>query len=375
MKTIVLERKMMSEELYICIRVDGDRKLSDILSRFPFIFFNPANQEYTLPFSSRNMDAIFRYLREQRYYVDYSAFRGIPDPVNLPPLRADHPKDIPSDDHLHLGRLEQWMEQQRYSRNTINTYTGLLRVYWRHFPAKDPALLTTDDLEAFNREHILKQGFSRVYQNQLISALKLYHRVFGGSDTYMEQLERPRKAKRLPVVLSMQEVQSLLRSLRNEKHRSLLSLIYACGLRVGEALSLELPDVDTGRGFVHIRHAKGAKDRFLPLSTRTIVMLEHYMGIYCPQRFVFEGSPGQPYSASSARAVLNKALSRTSIRKQVTLHTLRHSYATHLLENGTDIRLIQELLGHNSPKTTMIYTHVSSSSLRKVQNPFDKLNI
>ncbi|THD68097.1 integrase [Robertkochia marina] len=268
-----------------------------------------------------------------------------------------------------------WMHQMRYSKNTIKTYIGLLHVFFDFFREKIPTEINLRDIDRFNQEYILGNGYSRVFQNQLISALKLYYMRYHNKELDIMHLERPRKARKLPEVLSKEEVIDLLTAVRNLKHRFLLSLVYSCGLRIGEALNLRLTDLDTTRKFMHVRHAKGAKDRFIPLSDRTLEKLRDYLRTYRPKDYVFEGQDGGPYTQSSARQVLSRALAHTNITKHVTLHTLRHSYATHLLENGTDIRYIQELLGHCDPKTTMIYTHVSTSSLQKIRNPFDDLDL
>lgn len=160
----------------------------------------------------------------------------------------------------------------------------------------------------------------------------------------------------------------------NIKHRAMLALIYSCGLRRGELLNLKPTDIDSKRGIVTIRQGKGKKDRIAPLSEKILAMLREYYAACKPKTWLFEGQkPGTPYDERSLASVLKQALAKTSIKKPVTLHWLRHSYATHLHESGTDIRYIQELLGHKSTKTTEIYTHVSTSSIQKIISPFDSL--
>ena len=263
------------------------------------------------------------------------------------------------------------MQQRRYSENTINTYESMIISFFKYHHSKDIKEITKQDLIDFNTNYILANNYSYTYQNQLVNALKLFYKKVKNTDLDLEQLDRPKKAKRLPEVLSLDEVKELLTLTKNVKHKTLLSLLYSCGLRIGEALSLKLTSVDLERNLLHVKSGKGRKDRFVPLSVIMIQLLKTYYAQYKPKIFVFEGQNDANYSAVSARQVLKRALLHTSIKKHVTLHTLRHSYATHLLENGTDIRFIQELLGHNSPKTTMIYTHVSTTSLEKIKNPFD----
>jgi integrase/recombinase XerD len=187
-------------------------------------------------------------------------------------------------------------------------------------------------------------------------------------------LHRPKKEKTLPNVLSKEEVKMILEAHTNIKHKVMLSLIYSCGLRRSELLNLKPSDIDSKRGIVIIRKAKGKKDRIAPLSEKILILLREYYKLYKPQTWLFEGQePNVQYDERSLSNVLNQALKKTSITKPVSLHWLRHSYATHLLESGTDLRYIQELLGHKSSKTTEIYTHVSTREIQKIKSPFDNL--
>jgi integrase/recombinase XerD len=186
-------------------------------------------------------------------------------------------------------------------------------------------------------------------------------------------IQRPRREKRLPNVLSKNEVKSILEAPTNLKHRAMLSLIYACGLRRSELLSLTKFDIDSKRMVVIIRMAKGKKDRIVPLSPKILSLLRDYYKSYNPKEFLFEGQGGGKYSEKSLENVFKQSLLKANNKKPVTLHWLRHSYATHLLESGTDLRYIQDLLGHKSSKTTEIYTHVSTKSIEHIKSPFDDL--
>jgi integrase/recombinase XerD len=166
----------------------------------------------------------------------------------------------------------------------------------------------------------------------------------------------------------------ILKTPVNIKHSTMLSLIYACGLRRSELINLKPADVESKRGLLVIHQSKGRKDRIVPISEKVIVMLRNYYTLYKPKIWLFEGqNAGEPYSEQSLQSVLKQSVRKAGIKKPVTLHWLRHSYATHLLESGTDLRFIQELLGHNSSKTTEIYTHVSTKSLQNIKSPFDDL--
>jgi integrase/recombinase XerD len=190
----------------------------------------------------------------------------------------------------------------------------------------------------------------------------------------LEQLHRPKREKKLPNVLSKEEIKKILEMPMNIKHRTMLSLIYSCGLRCGELLKMKPKDIDSKRMLVMIRLAKGKKDRIVPLSEKVLQLLREYYKRYRPKEWLFEGQKvGEAYSERSLQLVLKHAIEKAGIKKPVSLHWLRHSYATHLLESGTDLRYIQELLGHKSSKTTEIYTHVSTKSIQNIRSPFDDL--
>jgi site-specific recombinase XerD len=173
--------------------------------------------------------------------------------------------------------------------------------------------------------------------------------------------------------LSKEEIAAMIKSTENKKHKFLIALIYSCGLRRSEAINLKTEEIDLKRMQVKIRGAKGRKDRYVPLAKKILVYLNEYYGNDEPKIFVFEVKPGKKYSATSVYNVIKKTAGDAGIRKRVYPHILRHSFATHNLEQGMDLRFIQELLGHESSKTTEIYTHVSKESLKNIKNPFDEL--
>ena len=203
---------------------------------------------------------------------------------------------------------------------------------------------------------------------------KLFFREVIKSKLDVEKFVRPRRQHTLPNVLSKEEVSLILQASQNIKHKTMLSLIYACGLRRSELLHLMPAHVDSKRKLLLIKQAKGKKDRIVPISDKIIDMLRNYYVMYKPKIWLFEGQHvGEQYSEQSLQHVLKQSLTKANIKKPVTLHWLRHSYATHLLEGGTDLRFIQELLGHKSSKTTEIYTHVSTKSIQNIKSPFDDL--
>ena len=285
-------------------------------------------------------------------------------------IEAEGLKQI--DDLILLFR--KWMEHKRYSDSTIDTYSEIVRVFLKFTYSKPPHEVDADDMVLFVNEYIISNNLSYSYQNQVVNGCKLFFREVIKSRLDVEKFERPRREYKLPNVLSKEEVKAILTSLTNVKHRTMLSLIYACGLRRSELLNLRSKDIDSKRGVLYILNSKGKKDRVVPVSDKITDMLRDYYTMYKPKEWLFEGqSVGDRYSEESLAKVLKNACIKAGINKSVTLHWLRHSYATHLLESGTDLRYIQELLGHKSSKTTEIYTHVSTKSLQKIKSPFDDL--
>ena len=354
------------------IGFEFNHDVKEYVKKFPQVRWTATHKAFYIPFTKENTNRLFLYLRDNKYYVDYSLLKPKKETssksTSLKPKKLNNLKD----NYKHpIQEFVKWMQQRRYSKNTIDTYESMIVLFFKYHHTKDIKEITKQDLIDFNTNYILANNYSYTYQNQLVNAVKLFYKQVKNTGLDIEQLDRPKKDKRLPEVLSLDEVKELLTQIKNVKHKTLLSLLYSCGLRIGEALSLKLTSVDLGRNLLHVKSGKGRKDRYVPLSITMIKLLKNYYVQYTPKTFVFEGQTEGMYSAVSARQVLKRALRHTSIKKHVTLHTLRHSYATHLLENGTDIRFIQELLGHNSPKTTMIYTHVSTTSLEKIKNPFD----
>lgn len=276
-----------------------------------------------------------------------------------------------------IAKLEQfkcWLLSKRYSANTIKAYTEAAWAFLSFFNTVEISRINNQDVIFFNNEYILKQKLSASYQNQIVNAIKLFFRIVDDKEIDPALIHRPKNAKTLPNVLSKAEVKLILDTPRNFKHRVMLTLIYACGLRRSELLNLNISDIQSDRNLLMVRQSKGKKDRVVPISDRVLDLLRDYYKRYRPKHWLFEGhTPGAQYSPKSLQSVLKTAVEQSGIQKPVTLHWLRHSYATHLLESGTDLRYIQELLGHNSSRTTEIYTHVSIVNLRQIKSPFDEL--
>lgn len=275
---------------------------------------------------------------------------------------------------VQIEKFKQWLRSKRYSESTITTYSEALKSFLIFYRLKSVVEINNEDVIIYNNEYILKNNLSASYQNQTVNAIKLYFMTVRETKIEVDKIHRPKRAKLLPNVLSKEEIKLILNAHSNVKHKMMLSLIYSCGLRCGELLALQPVHIDSLRNIVLLKNSKGKKDRIVPLSTKILEMLRDYYKVYKPKTYLFEGqTTGLQYDARSLQLILKQALQKTGIKKPATLHWLRHSYATHLLESGTDLRYIQELLGHSSSKTTEIYTHVSTKSIQHIKSPFDDL--
>lgn len=263
----------------------------------------------------------------------------------------------------------QELKLRRYSPRTARTYLKLLR---RFLADIQPGPLGRDTMRTYLMDFV-NRGASVAYHGQLRAVLRFFA-VHVVHEPSLAALPAPRRERSLPTVLSISEVQRLFAALANPKHRLMAFLLYSSGIRVGEMVRLRVADLDAERHLVHIRRGKGARDRYTLYSDAAAQAVERYIAFAEPRVWLFEGSrKGRPISERSVQKVIAAAGRRAGVRRRVTPHTLRHSFATHLLEQGVDLRYIQELLGHASPATTQIYTHVTSRDLVRIRSPLDML--
>ena len=274
---------------------------------------------------------------------------------------------------MALDLMHQKLILKKYSCNTIKTYMHMFKQFLRHIHPMPLYQVTTAHIMHYHKELVTKHSVSSSYQNQSINAIKFYIEKVLELPRVKYDFCRPRKAKKLPKVLSLEEVFSILDATKNIKHKTILSIIYGCGLRISESVNLKIEDIDSSNMRVWVRNAKGQKDRITLLSPSLLQQLREYYTLYRPKEWLFEGPKGKQYSVSSIRKVFNRSKTKARVLIPATVHSLRHSFATHLLDAGTNLRYIQKLLGHNSSKTTEIYTHVSTSNLVGIESPFEKI--
>lgn len=275
-----------------------------------------------------------------------------------------------------VEKFKEHMQVIRFSENTIQNYTSAVKEFLKFFIDEDWENLDAGDMQRFQKERIIDRNLSHAYQSIMISAIKKFYEVNTGATVDPDFIKRPRKGHPLPNIFSLEQVAKLLKPIKNQKHRMMLSIGYGCGLRSGEVVKLKPEDIHTDQGMLAILQSKGNKDRMVPISANLISQMREYYKIYLPKVWLFEGEKeGQPYSQRSLQMVFKNALSRSKLPLKHKFHDLRHSYATHMMDAGTNQHVIQKILGHKNIKTTEIYTHVSKTLLQRVYNPFDNLNL
>jgi len=281
-------------------------------------------------------------------------------------------KRIPKEDWRFCPEeFYQKLEIRKYSLNTARTYIGMFERFINYYKDTENLIeLGEYEIRQYLQSLVVDKK-SDTYLNQSINAIKFYYEVVNEMPNRFYAIERPIKQESLPVILSKEEVKIMIDSTINIKHKCIIELLYSAGLRRGELLNLKLSDIDSNRMMIHVRNGKGKKDRYTLLGIKMLADLRVYFLSCRPKTWLFESYSNGKYSGASVLKIVRRAANKSGIRKKVVPHTLRHSFATHLLENGTDLRYIQSLLGHSSSRTTEIYTHVATNVLAGIKNPLD----
>lgn len=262
----------------------------------------------------------------------------------------------------------QKLELKKYSNSTVKNYVHSFEKFINHYKQRELLSINENDIRLYLQK-LINEDKSNSYINMSINAIKFYYEMVLGMPNRFYSIERPRKESKLPKVLSKQEIITIINFTNNIKHKCIISLLYSSGLRRNELLQLKIKDIDSKRMVIRVEQAKGNKDRYTVLNKSVLEDMRKYFKIYRPKTYLFENPiSGNQYSSSSVLQIVVKSAKNAGIKQRVTPHMLRHSFATHLLESGTDIRYIQLLLGHNSTKTTEIYTHVATSSFTEIKD-------
>lgn len=328
--------------------------------------------DWAIPGNNKNYIMVMGYFVEQGCSVKVKNIgsRNIPERKEV---KLGQQLNI--SESSYLQKYKQMLSLKRVSQNTGKCYVSMFHRFIRHFKGQDINNLKKVQIMDYLLWEIERNGISMTLQNQLVNAIKYYYEKVLGRSREIYDLPRPRFGKPEPVVLNNQELSAIFAGIKNVKHRCIISLIFSAGLRRHELINLRLQDIDLERKIIHIHGGKGNKDRISILAETTEKHLEEYLRHYKPTYWVFEGSGGKQYSAESVWKIFDRLKKQSNIEKRGNVHLLRHTFATNLLEAGTDVRYIQKLLGHSSLKTTEIYTHIANNDLSKIKSPIDQLGV
>ena len=352
----------------VLIDFDYDMEIIKLIKKFAGASWSCSLNSWYIPDKKFNLNSFIEAFK-QFAFIDYS---NLDDDEQISEVMNNGIKQNKKNITLPKGYLEL-LKQKRYSDNTIRTYSKYFGDFIKHFSDHKLERISSDDINRYILELIESKGISTSQQNQRINAIKFYYEKVLRLEKKYYQIERPHKEKTLPDVLSKKEVGLMIKYSNNIKHKTIVSIIYSCGLRRNEAIKIQLKDIDSKRMLIKIRGAKGKKDRYVQLSPSMLKLLREYYKEYKPNQWLFEGQKAGQYSPESISQVIKAAARKSGIKKRVYPHILRHSYATHQLEQGVDIRYIQQWLGHESLKTTQRYTHVSEQNFKNFKNPIDEL--
>jgi integrase/recombinase XerD len=362
---IILTPLLHRKKLCIAIRGSYGKKADSIVRAFPGRAFSSTHRCWYIPFSDAILKDLMFQLGESQHVC----------------LRENEQQDLPlslftateAENVVVVPLLyKETLLKLRYSDHTIKNYCTQFRNFLQFIQPKTAAEFTAQDIHQYLLM-LAEKRFSISAQNIAINAIKFFLEKVQNCPQQVYYIHRPRKVFQLPTVMSEQEVRSLLWATNNIKHRCLMFLLYSSGLRMSELLNLRNDHIDFGRKAVYVRKGKGGKDRMTLLSMAAAECLVQYLAIYKPQHWLSEGPEGNRYSASSVNRIIYTSARKAGITKRISAHTLRHSFATHLLEHGTDLRYIQALLGHESSKTTERYAHVTRKGFEGLVSPLDYL--
>ena len=366
---ITLKSKFHNNSNQILIQFDYDNALINLVRTLPKAKWSKTLRSWYIENNPANLKAVFSVFKNVAFVNSKALFEKPKAKLKQFPKARVRQLSMPHKNLLNGFYL--YLKGKRYSQSTVDTYSFFLADFIDFYNTKDLNTLTIRDVENYIERVFIARNYAISTQRQFISAIKLFIAYYPNTQIDNLKLTRPKKSKILPNIISQNEVIDLLRCTKNLKHRAILALLYSSGLRISEIINLKIEHFLIDRKQLFIKNAKGRKDRYVSLAESFIPLLYNYLNTYTPKTYFVEGKSGDAYSASSIRKFLAQSCKAANIKTHITPHTLRHSYATHLLENGVGIRHIQELLGHSKTETTMIYTHVARKDLVNIKSPLD----
>jgi len=346
-----------------------NHEFMNFLKRYPYHSWDSENKWWTIPYSEKYLEEIKQFSEEKGYkLVIEEEPKGEQGLKRISELDVANYRKCPEEMRLKLQEI-------RYSERTIKVYCSAFEEFINYHYRYEVNKIDEQKVIEFLRYLVMERKVSTSYQNQSINAIKFYYEKVLGGQRKFYFIDRPKKEKTLPTVLNEEEVKRLFATVKNIKHKCILMLAYSAGLRLGEIVRLRMVDIDRERMQIRVEQSKGKKDRYAKLAVKFLKVYDEYLAEYQPKEYLFEGATGGEYSPSSIQNIIKAVSQKAGIEKRVTMHTLRHTFATHSLENGVDLRYIQSMLGHESSRTTEIYTHITTKGFDQIKSPLDNLDI
>jgi site-specific recombinase XerD len=375
-KSITLKHLFIDHKKYVGLQFYPDKTIQDLVKKLSNVKWSKTYEMAIVPNNKEAIDEIFQVFRGHAWINSNQFFSNRPmkEGDSAPDLEHYRNRTIIKDRKTCPESYFQKLELKRYAKNTVKTYISLFENFINYYYDQDIDSLNENDIRAY-LQVLIQEGKSNSYVNQAINSIKFYYEIVMEMPNRFYSVERPRKHRKLPKVISKENITALINNTNNLKHRCIVSVLYSAGLRRAELINLKISDIDSHRMVIMVRDAKGNKDRMTILSKKVLEDLREYIKKYKVKKWLFEGPHGEQYSSTSIRQILKNAAKRAGIRQNITPHMLRHSFATHLLEAGTDLRYIQSLLGHSSTKTTEIYTQVAIHNIKGIESPLDSLDL
>lgn len=371
-KSITLKHLLIAENKCIGLQFHPDKVVQALLKELPEIKWSKEFNLAYIPNNKDNLNLIYKKFRgvawvNTNYFFPQSRLKIDNEEINVDWFRK---RELPLGYRPCPEEYLLKLELKRYANNTVKTYVQCFEKFINAQKETDLLRINEQDVQLYLQQ-MIQEKKSNSYVNQMINSIKFYYEVVKQMPNRFYSIDRPFKEHTLPKVLSKQEVKDIIDATSCIKHKCILSLMYSSGLRIGELLALKPEDIDSKRMLVRVNQGKGKRDRLTLLSEKVLLDLRLYFKEHRPKNWLFESPDGEKYSTTSVRKILNKASKIAGVHKHIHPHMLRHSFATHLLEAGTDLRYIQTLLGHKSSKTTEIYTHVATNTFAIIKNPLD----
>ncbi|OBQ51771.1 site-specific integrase [Tamlana sp. s12] len=371
-RSITLKHLLIREERFIGLQFNTDKVIHALVKQLPEVKWSKEFNMAYVKNTKENLDIIYKIFTgvawvNANYFFDKKPRNENTEPLDITWFRN---RAIPQNYRLCPTSYLDKLEIKKYANNTARSYISAFEAFINYYYSKEIDAINENDVRLYILK-LVQEGKSDSSVNIAINSIKFYYEMVLGMPNRFYQIERPRKEKKLPTVLSKAEVKRIIANTNNIKHKCIVSILYSSGMRRSELINLKLQDIDSSRMVIRVNAGKGKKDRFTILSENLLVDLRQYYIEWRPKTYLIEGTYGQQYSAQSVAQIVSRAAKKAGIRLKVSPHILRHSFATHLLEDGVDIRQIQVLLGHSSTKTTEIYTHVATTTFKAIKNPLD----